>query len=72
MSTPETAELGGRTVATITAAARTVYPYDGSPDDLYAHAKEQLDKAERKDFAALGTIADALLVFGRGQRRDLR
>ena len=71
MSTPETAELGGRTVATITAAARTVYPYDGSPDDLYAHAKEQLDKAADEDLAALGTIADAVMVAARGQRRDL-
>jgi hypothetical protein len=59
-------------MATITAAARTSYPYDASLDDLYARAKEQLDQAAREDFAAPGTIEDAVVVFARGQRRDLR
>jgi hypothetical protein len=53
-------------------AARTIYPYDASLDDVYASAKEQLDKAAREDFAAPGTIEDAVVVFARGQRRDLR
>jgi hypothetical protein len=34
--------------------------------------KEQLDEAPREDFAAPGTIEDAVVVFARGQRRDLR
>jgi hypothetical protein len=58
-------------MATITAAARTIYPYDASLDDLYARAKEQLDQAAREDFAAPGTIADAVMVVARGQRRNL-
>ena len=72
MSTPETATLSSGTMATITAAARTMYPYDTSLDDVYARAKEQLDKAAREEFAAPGTIADAVMVVARGQRRDLR
>jgi hypothetical protein len=70
MSRPETAALSSGTMATITAAARTMYPYDASLDDLYARPSEQLDQAAREDLAALGTIADA--VVARGQRRDLR
>ena len=42
-----------------------------SPDDASARAKEQLDKAADEDLAALGTIADAVMVAARGQRRDL-
>jgi hypothetical protein len=59
-------------MATITAAAPTIYPYDASLDDVYARAKEQLDKAAREDFAALGMIQDAVMVVARGQRRGLR
>ena len=33
-------------MATITAAARTIYPYDASLDDEYARAKEQLDDGD--------------------------
>jgi hypothetical protein len=69
---PDEATLSSRAVATITAAARTIIPYDASLDDVYARAKEQLDKAAREDFAAPGTIADAVMVVARGQRRDLR
>ena len=69
MSTPETAALSSGTMATITVAARTMYPHDASLDDVYAHAKEQLERAAREDFAAAGTIADAV---ARGQRRHLR
>ena len=58
-------------MATITAAARTMYPYDASLDDADARPKEQLDKAAREDFEAPGRIADAVVVVARGQRRDL-
>jgi hypothetical protein len=59
-------------MATITAAARTIYRYDASLDDVYARAKEQLDEATREDFAAPGTIEDAVMVAARGQQGDLR
>jgi hypothetical protein len=36
------------------------------------HAREQLDEAAGEDFAAPGTMEDAVMVFARGQRRDLR
>jgi hypothetical protein len=55
-------------MATITVAARTIYPYDASLDDVYAGAKEQLDEAARGDFAVAGTIADAVMVVARGLR----
>jgi hypothetical protein len=59
-------------MATITAAARTIFPYDPSLEDVYARATKQLDKAAREHFAAPGTTADAVMVAARGQRRDLR
>jgi hypothetical protein len=59
-------------MATITAAARTIYPYDASLDDVYARAKEQLGQAAGEDSAAPGAVADAVMVVARGQRRDLR
>jgi hypothetical protein len=59
-------------MATITAATRTMYPYDASLDDVDVRAKKRLDKAADEDFAAPGTIEDAGMVFARGQRRDLR
>ena len=72
VSAPDTATLSSRTMATITAAARTIYPYDALLDDVNARARKQLDEAAREDFAAPGTIDDAVMVFARGQRRDLR
>jgi hypothetical protein len=72
VSRPETATLSRGTVATIAAAARAICPYDASLDDVYARAKEQLGQAAGGDLAAPGTIAGAVTVVARGQRRDLR
>jgi hypothetical protein len=72
VSRPETATLSSGTVATIAAAARAVYLYDASLGDVDARAKEQLGQAGGEDFEAPGTIADAVMVVARGQRRDLR
>jgi hypothetical protein len=58
-------------MATTIAAARTMYPCDAPVDEVDARAKEQLDQAAREDFEAPGTIADAVMVVARGQRRDL-
>jgi hypothetical protein len=69
---PDKATLGSRTMATITAAARTIYPYDAWLDDVYARDTEQLDKAAREDFAAPGTLEDAVTVPARRQRRGFR
>ena len=59
-------------MATIMNAARVTYPYGASLDNMYARAIEQLDEAAREDLAAAGTIADAVVLVARGQRRDLR
>jgi hypothetical protein len=72
VGTPERATLSSRTMATITVAARTIYAYDASLDEVYARAKEHLDEAARADFAAPGTIGGAVVVFAHGQRRDLQ
>ena len=72
MSAPVKASLSTRTMATITAAARTIYPYGVSLDDLYARAKQQRDEAAREDFAAPGRFEDAVTVFVQGHRRGLR
>ena len=72
MSRPETATLSSGTVATIAAAARAIYLYDVSLDNVYARATEKLGRAAGEDFAAPGTIAGAVMVLARGQRRDLR
>jgi adenosylcobinamide amidohydrolase len=72
VSTRETATLNSGTMATIPAAAHTRYASDASLEDVYAHAKEQRGKAAREEFVAPGTIADAVMVVARGQRRDLR
>jgi hypothetical protein len=69
---PDKAKLGSRTMATITAATRTNYPYNAWLDDVCARAKEQLARAARKDFAVPGTIADAAMVVPQAQRRVLR
>jgi hypothetical protein len=69
VSTPETATLSSGTMATSTATARTIHPYDASLDEVYARAREQLDQVAREDLAAPGKIEDAV-VFARGQRRD--
>jgi hypothetical protein len=66
------ATLSSRTMATITAAARTIYPYDAWLDDMYARAKEQLDTAACENLAVPGTIPDAAMVVRRAQRREPR
>jgi hypothetical protein len=49
MSTPETATLGSRAMATIAAAARIMYPHDALPDAVYARVGERLAEAARED-----------------------
>ena len=60
MSTPRTATLGSQTMATITAAARTMYPHDGVPDDVYARVGAKLAEIARDDFEAARTIAEGV------------
>jgi hypothetical protein len=71
VSRPEMATLSSGTVATMAAAARSVYLYDTALGDVHRRAKEQLGQAACEDFAAPGTMADAVMVGAPGQRRDL-
>ena len=41
MRAPEKTKLNSRTIATITVAPRTSFPYDTWLDDVYVRAKEQ-------------------------------
>ena len=59
-------------MATITPATRTNYLCDAWLGHMYARAREQLDKAARENFAAPETIADAVAVVARRQRRGIR
>jgi hypothetical protein len=47
MSTPETAVSSSQAITTIAAAARTVYPHDTLPDDVYARVR-QAEHIERQ------------------------
>ena len=60
MSTPETATLSSQTMATITAAARCMYPHDALPDDVYARVGEKLAEAAREDPGAARTIEEGV------------
>jgi hypothetical protein len=60
VSTPETATLSSQTMATITAAARTMYPHDALPDDVYARVGDKLAEAAREDSGAAQTIEEGV------------
>jgi hypothetical protein len=47
-------------MATITAAARTMYPHDALPDDVYARVAEKLAEAAREDSGAARAIEDGV------------
>jgi hypothetical protein len=60
MSTPETATLGSRAMATIAAVARIMFPHDALPDDVYARVGERLAETAREDSGAARTIEDGV------------
>jgi hypothetical protein len=53
-------------MATITAAARTMYPHDALPDDVYARVAEKLAEAAREDSGAARTIEDGVSALNGG------
>lgn len=55
-----------QTMTTITAAARTMYPHDALPDDVYARVGEKLAEAARTDSGAARTIEDGVSVLNSG------
>jgi hypothetical protein len=60
MSTPETAALAGPAAATIAAVARTMYPHDAVPDDVYARVSVKLAEAAADDPGTGRTIEEGL------------
>ena len=63
MSTPGTATPTIRTLATIAAAARAMYPHDALPDDLYARVGEKLAEAARADPDAARKIQEGVSLL---------
>ena len=53
-------------MATITAAARTMYPHDALPDDVYARVAGKLAEAARSDAAVARTISGGVSALSRG------
>lgn len=66
MSTPETATLSSQSLATIGAAARTMYPHDALPDDVYARVGDRLAEAAREDSGAAQTIEEGVAALNSG------
>jgi hypothetical protein len=54
-------------MSTITAAARTIYPHDALPDDVYARVGEKLAEAAREDPGAARTIEDSVSTLNGGR-----
>jgi hypothetical protein len=54
-------------MATITAAARTMYPHDALPDDVYARVGEKLAEAAREDARTARTIEDGVSALNGGR-----
>jgi hypothetical protein len=54
-------------MSTITAAARTIYPHDALPDDVYARVGEKLAEAAREDPGAARTIEDGVSTLNGGR-----
>jgi hypothetical protein len=54
-------------MATITAAARTIYPHDALPDDVYARVGEKLAEMAREDPGIARTIEDGVSALNGGR-----
>jgi hypothetical protein len=54
-------------MATITAAARTVYPHDALPDDVYARVADKLAEAAREDSGTARMIEDGVSAVNGGR-----
>lgn len=67
MSTPEAETLSSRTMATITAAARIMYPHYALPDDVYARVGDKLADAAHEDSAAARTIEEGVSALNGGE-----
>jgi hypothetical protein len=67
MDTSETATLSSTAMATITAAARTMYPHDALPDDVYVRAGDKLAEVAREDSGAARMIEEGVSALNGGR-----
>jgi sigma54-dependent transcription regulator len=67
MSIPETVIPSSQITATITAAARAMYPHDALPDDVYARVAGKLAEASHEDPGAARVIEDGVSALSRGR-----
>jgi hypothetical protein len=63
MSRPMEASLRRRMVATVTAAARTMYPHDALPDEVYARVADKLVEAAEGSAETARTIEEGVAVL---------
>ena len=54
-------------MATITAAARTMYPHDALPDDVYARVGDKLAEVAREDSGAARMIEEGVSALNGGR-----
>ena len=67
MSRPEVASLRSQMMATITAAARTMYPHDALPDEVYARVADKLVEAAEGSADTARTIEEGVAVLNDGR-----
>ncbi|HEX3712648.1 MAG TPA: hypothetical protein VHV09_07635 [Trebonia sp.] len=67
ISSPESAIPANTTMATITAAARIMYPHDALPDAVYARVAARLAEAARADAGTARVIDDGVSALNRGR-----
>lgn len=63
MSTPEVASLRSQMMATITAAARAMYPHDALSDEVYARVADKLVEAADGSPETARTIEEGVAVL---------
>jgi hypothetical protein len=67
MGTPKGETPDRLTLATITAAARIMYPHDALPDDVYAQVSENLAEAARAGTGTVQIVRDGVADLNRDQ-----
>jgi len=67
VGTSETVTLSSGAMAAITAAARTMYPHDALPDDVYARVGDKLAEVAREDSGAARTIEEGVSALNSGR-----
>ena len=69
MSTQAPAALEQHVAATVAALARTLYPHEALPDQVYARVPAKIAEAVREDAAQARAVSDGVAELdGRGER----